>query len=112
MDVEDDQFLNMFKGKRVKLTLKTSSYLGVIQRINTNKTLVLANGETKKCELVLIISVFPNMADSWFFLFQWLTAVMAVKSLDQKCSSATRFWMVRSRVGLIVFNVIYLLLFL
>lgn len=47
MDVEDDHFFNMFKGKRVKLTLKTSSYLGVIERINPNKTLVLANGETK-----------------------------------------------------------------
>ncbi|XP_035529299.1 piRNA biogenesis protein EXD1 isoform X2 [Morone saxatilis] len=43
MFVEDVQFLNVLKGKRIKLTLKTSSYLGVVQRINTNKTLILAD---------------------------------------------------------------------
>ncbi|XP_059209347.1 piRNA biogenesis protein EXD1 [Centropristis striata] len=43
MVVEDTQFLSILKGKRVKLTLKTTSYLGVIQRINPNKTLILAD---------------------------------------------------------------------
>ncbi|KAM6968622.1 piRNA biogenesis protein EXD1 [Tautogolabrus adspersus] len=43
MVVDDVQFLNKLKGKRVKLTLKTSSYLGVVQRINPNKTLILAD---------------------------------------------------------------------
>ncbi|XP_051248366.1 piRNA biogenesis protein EXD1 isoform X2 [Dicentrarchus labrax] len=43
MFVEDVQFLNVLKGKRIKLTLKTSSYLGVVQRINPNKTLILAD---------------------------------------------------------------------
>ncbi|TDG98760.1 hypothetical protein EPR50_G00203620 [Perca flavescens] len=40
---DDVQFLNTLKGKRVKLTLKTSSYLGVVQRITANKTLILAD---------------------------------------------------------------------
>ncbi|KAM8917572.1 piRNA biogenesis protein EXD1, partial [Spinachia spinachia] len=31
------------RGKRVKLTLKSSAYVGVVQRINLNKTLVLAD---------------------------------------------------------------------
>ncbi|XP_020485784.2 piRNA biogenesis protein EXD1 [Labrus bergylta] len=43
MVVDDVQFLSILKGKRVKLTLKTSSYLGVVQRINPNKTLILAD---------------------------------------------------------------------
>ncbi|KAE8289820.1 piRNA biogenesis protein EXD1 [Larimichthys crocea] len=43
MVLEDVEFLNFFKGKRIKLTLKTSSYLGVVQRINPNKTLVLTD---------------------------------------------------------------------
>uniref|UniRef100_A0A8D2ZWQ9 3'-5' exonuclease domain-containing protein n=1 Tax=Scophthalmus maximus TaxID=52904 RepID=A0A8D2ZWQ9_SCOMX len=43
MVVDDVQFMNVLKGKRVKLTLRTSSYLGVVQRINPNKTLVLAD---------------------------------------------------------------------
>ncbi|KAK9533568.1 hypothetical protein VZT92_008678 [Zoarces viviparus] len=43
MAVDDVQFLSVLRGKRVKLTLKTSSYLGVIQRINRNKTLILVD---------------------------------------------------------------------
>ncbi|XP_019940344.2 piRNA biogenesis protein EXD1 isoform X1 [Paralichthys olivaceus] len=43
MVVDDIQFMSILKGKRVKLTLKTSSFLGVVQRINSNKTLVLAD---------------------------------------------------------------------
>ncbi|XP_022606754.1 piRNA biogenesis protein EXD1 [Seriola dumerili] len=43
MVVHDIQFMNVLKGKRVKLTLKTSSYLGVVQRINPNKTLILSD---------------------------------------------------------------------
>nr|XP_057946597.1 piRNA biogenesis protein EXD1-like isoform X2 [Doryrhamphus excisus] len=38
---DDTHFINIFRGKRIKLTLKTSSYLGVVQRIDTNKTVVL-----------------------------------------------------------------------
>lgn len=47
MAAEDVQFLNVFRGKRIKLTLKSSSYLGVVQRINLNKTLVLVDGQKK-----------------------------------------------------------------
>ncbi|XP_044231921.1 piRNA biogenesis protein EXD1 isoform X1 [Thunnus albacares] len=43
MVVGDVEFLNILKGKRIKLTLKTASYLGVLQRINPNKTLILAD---------------------------------------------------------------------
>ncbi|XP_042357423.1 piRNA biogenesis protein EXD1 [Plectropomus leopardus] len=43
MMLDDVQFLNILKGKRIKLTLKTSCYLGVVQRINPNKTLVLVD---------------------------------------------------------------------
>lgn len=45
MDVVNDRLMTMFEGKCVKLTLKTSSFSGVVQRINPNKTLVLAEGE-------------------------------------------------------------------
>ncbi|KAM4540276.1 piRNA biogenesis protein EXD1 [Fundulus diaphanus] len=43
MVLDDAQFLARMKGKRIKLTLKTSSFFGVIQHINQNKTLVLAD---------------------------------------------------------------------
>ncbi|XP_014904387.1 piRNA biogenesis protein EXD1 isoform X3 [Poecilia latipinna] len=43
MVLDDAQFISFLKGKRVKLTLKTSSYFGVVLRINSNKTLVLAD---------------------------------------------------------------------
>ncbi|XP_061552483.1 piRNA biogenesis protein EXD1 isoform X2 [Phycodurus eques] len=43
MPDDDTLFMNIFQGKRVKLTLKTSSYLGVVHRINSNKTLILTN---------------------------------------------------------------------
>ncbi|KAM6912273.1 LOW QUALITY PROTEIN: piRNA biogenesis protein EXD1 [Xenentodon cancila] len=43
MVVDDIQFLTVLKGKRIKLSLKTSSYFGVVHRINPNKTLVLAD---------------------------------------------------------------------
>uniref|UniRef100_A0A3B5QHB2 Exonuclease 3'-5' domain containing 1 n=1 Tax=Xiphophorus maculatus TaxID=8083 RepID=A0A3B5QHB2_XIPMA len=43
MVLDDAQFISFLKGKRVKLTLKTSSYFGVVVRINSNKTLVLAD---------------------------------------------------------------------
>lgn len=46
MVVDDIQFMNILKGKRIKVTLKTSSYIGVVQRINPNKTLILSDGET------------------------------------------------------------------
>lgn len=45
MHREVDHFLNLFKGKRIKLSLRTASYFGVVQRINANKTLVLADGD-------------------------------------------------------------------
>ncbi|XP_054652353.1 piRNA biogenesis protein EXD1 isoform X2 [Dunckerocampus dactyliophorus] len=38
---DDANFINIFRGKRIKLTLRTSSYLGVVQRIDANKALVL-----------------------------------------------------------------------
>lgn len=47
--MEDNYFLNLFKGKLVKLTIRklplSTSYFGVVHRINANKTLVLADGE-------------------------------------------------------------------
>ncbi|XP_071353829.1 piRNA biogenesis protein EXD1 [Trachinotus anak] len=43
MVADDIQFMNALKGKRVKLTLRTSSYLGIVQRINPNKTLILSD---------------------------------------------------------------------
>lgn len=44
MVVDDAHFMTLLKGKRIKLTLKSSSFMGVVQRINPNKTLVLADG--------------------------------------------------------------------
>ncbi|KAK2826164.1 hypothetical protein Q5P01_020378 [Channa striata] len=42
--VSDDlQFGSLFTGKRIKVTLRSSSYVGVVQRINPNRTLVLAD---------------------------------------------------------------------
>ncbi|XP_029937604.1 piRNA biogenesis protein EXD1 isoform X2 [Myripristis murdjan] len=41
--MDDLQFLDIFRGKLIKLTLKTSSYVGVVQRINSNKTVLLAD---------------------------------------------------------------------
>ncbi|XP_069008950.1 piRNA biogenesis protein EXD1 [Embiotoca jacksoni] len=43
MVVDDVQFMAVLKGKRIKLTLRSSSYFGIVQRINNNKTLVLAD---------------------------------------------------------------------
>ncbi|XP_037550706.1 piRNA biogenesis protein EXD1 [Nematolebias whitei] len=43
MVVDDAHFMTLLKGKRIKLTLKSSSFMGVVQRINPNKTLVLAD---------------------------------------------------------------------
>ncbi|KAG7237269.1 hypothetical protein INR49_032602, partial [Caranx melampygus] len=43
MVVDDIHFMNILRGKRIKLTLKTSSYIGVVQRINYNKTLILTD---------------------------------------------------------------------
>ncbi|XP_043999477.1 piRNA biogenesis protein EXD1 [Gambusia affinis] len=43
MVLDDAQFISFLKGKRIKLTLKTSSYFGVVVRINSNKTLVLTD---------------------------------------------------------------------
>lgn len=45
MNMEDEHFRNLFKGKLIKLSLRTSSYFGVVQRINANKTLVLSDSE-------------------------------------------------------------------
>ena len=49
MNEGDFQLISILKGKRIKLTLKASSYFGVIQRINPNKTLILSDGQIK-CE--------------------------------------------------------------
>ncbi|KAM3871333.1 piRNA biogenesis protein EXD1 [Diretmus argenteus] len=43
MTEDSVRFMDVLKGQRIKLTLKTSSYFGVIQRINPNKTLLLAD---------------------------------------------------------------------
>nr|XP_023657959.1 piRNA biogenesis protein EXD1 [Paramormyrops kingsleyae] len=39
--MEDCQFLESFKNKRLKITLKSATYVGTIQRVNLNKTLIL-----------------------------------------------------------------------
>lgn len=41
---EAASFTTRLKGKRVKLTLKNSTFVGVVQRVNADKTLVLADG--------------------------------------------------------------------
>uniref|UniRef100_A0A665W0T1 Exonuclease 3'-5' domain containing 1 n=1 Tax=Echeneis naucrates TaxID=173247 RepID=A0A665W0T1_ECHNA len=43
MVVDDIQFMNALRGRRIKLTLKTASYFGVVQRVNASKTLVLSD---------------------------------------------------------------------
>ncbi|XP_030643279.1 piRNA biogenesis protein EXD1 [Chanos chanos] len=43
--LEDHQFLESFKRKRVKLTLKSATFVGIIQRINLNKTIILESVE-------------------------------------------------------------------
>lgn len=53
MNIEDEHFLNLFKGKRVKLSLRTCSYLGVVHRVNADKSLVLEDGENLLCLLLL-----------------------------------------------------------
>ena len=44
MAVEELEFVDILKKKRVKLTLKTASYFGVVQRINSNKSVTLTDG--------------------------------------------------------------------
>lgn len=39
--LDDYQFLESFKRKRIRLTTKGSTFVGVVQRINLNKTIVL-----------------------------------------------------------------------
>ncbi|XP_029569425.1 piRNA biogenesis protein EXD1 isoform X2 [Salmo trutta] len=39
--MDDFQFMDSFKRKRIKLTLKTATFLGIVQRINANKTVIL-----------------------------------------------------------------------
>ncbi|KAJ8399055.1 hypothetical protein AAFF_G00414340 [Aldrovandia affinis] len=39
--MDDYQFLESFKKKRIQLTLKTATYAGIVQRINLNKTVLL-----------------------------------------------------------------------
>lgn len=63
MVVDDVQFMNTFKGKRIKLTLQTSSYFGVVQRINPNKTLVLADGRIKLHCVFLVRPHAKNIVD-------------------------------------------------
>ncbi|XP_053334222.1 piRNA biogenesis protein EXD1 [Clarias gariepinus] len=41
MSFDDYQFLDSFKGKRIRLTTKLCTFEGVVQRINLNKTVVL-----------------------------------------------------------------------
>lgn len=56
MVVDDVEFLNILKGKRIKLTLKTASYLGVLQHINPNKTLILADGQIHVLPLCVLFN--------------------------------------------------------
>uniref|UniRef100_A0A8C3G3M6 3'-5' exonuclease domain-containing protein n=1 Tax=Cyclopterus lumpus TaxID=8103 RepID=A0A8C3G3M6_CYCLU len=63
MAVDEVQFLNILKGKRVKLTLKTSSYFGVIQRINLNKTLILTDAPVHQVMHIKKQSVISVGAD-------------------------------------------------
>lgn len=44
MVVDDVKLLTHLKGERIKLTLKTSSFFGVVKRIFPNKALILADG--------------------------------------------------------------------
>uniref|UniRef100_A0A4W5QPB8 Exonuclease 3'-5' domain containing 1 n=1 Tax=Hucho hucho TaxID=62062 RepID=A0A4W5QPB8_9TELE len=41
MTMDDFQFMDSFKRKRIKLTLRTATFLGIVQRINANKTVIL-----------------------------------------------------------------------
>ncbi|KAL0969146.1 hypothetical protein UPYG_G00223130 [Umbra pygmaea] len=41
MTMDDFQFLDSFKRKRIKLTLKSATFIGIVQRINSNKTVLL-----------------------------------------------------------------------
>uniref|UniRef100_A0A3Q3L905 3'-5' exonuclease domain-containing protein n=1 Tax=Mastacembelus armatus TaxID=205130 RepID=A0A3Q3L905_9TELE len=43
MVVDDVKFMSILKGKRIKLTLKSSSFFGVVQRINHDKSLILTD---------------------------------------------------------------------
>ncbi|KAM9354869.1 piRNA biogenesis protein EXD1 [Pholidichthys leucotaenia] len=43
MIMDSVEFMNILKGRRVKLTLKSSSFFGVVQRINQDKTVILAD---------------------------------------------------------------------
>lgn len=45
VSLTDYQFLDTFKRKRVKLTTKSSSFVGVVQRVNLNKTIILEHVE-------------------------------------------------------------------
>uniref|UniRef100_A0A3B4YZG4 Exonuclease 3'-5' domain containing 1 n=1 Tax=Seriola lalandi dorsalis TaxID=1841481 RepID=A0A3B4YZG4_SERLL len=78
MVVHDIQFMNVLKGKRVKLTLKTSSYLGVVQRINPNKTLILHLLPAGHKHFVVVIDVISCI------LRQLLVAVMAVMHIKKQ----------------------------
>ncbi|KAF7670226.1 hypothetical protein LDENG_00043600 [Lucifuga dentata] len=50
---DDFQFMEILKGKRIKLTLTSSTYFGVVQRINLNKTVVLGEvvGGSNGCKI-------------------------------------------------------------
>lgn len=43
MGSEHIKFMNLLKGKRIKLTLKSASFSGVVQRINPDKTIYLSD---------------------------------------------------------------------
>uniref|UniRef100_A0A8C6MKC9 3'-5' exonuclease domain-containing protein n=1 Tax=Nothobranchius furzeri TaxID=105023 RepID=A0A8C6MKC9_NOTFU len=56
MVVDDVEFMTLLKGKRIKLTLKGGScFEGIIQRINPNKTLVLADGKQFSFQLCVYL---------------------------------------------------------
>ncbi|KAG9336492.1 hypothetical protein JZ751_002839 [Albula glossodonta] len=41
--MDDYQFLDSFKNKRIQITLKNATYSGIVQRINLNKTVLLGD---------------------------------------------------------------------
>lgn len=56
------KFFYALKGKCVKLTLRNSSYVGFVCRINPNKTLIFVDGKLKNKSICLVQSVRVSLA--------------------------------------------------
>uniref|UniRef100_A0A3B4AQX5 3'-5' exonuclease domain-containing protein n=1 Tax=Periophthalmus magnuspinnatus TaxID=409849 RepID=A0A3B4AQX5_9GOBI len=88
MVVDDIQFLSILKGKRIKLTLKNEAYLGTIQRINSNKTIILADGGTGFpvylfCDISLMMYLQMKMMKMRGNTLTSLSLMSFTKSLDE-----------------------------